>query len=121
MGRENDPGTLDNLDLKGDGPTFEEYVEAGYEPSTYPPEGYTAQDTEGYRTYLAEKRRTEQEAHRAPADRELSDEEAAAATERALNEQLQPPTPAAPADPVEHAPGLGDGNPNQTADDSRIN
>jgi hypothetical protein len=39
--------------LNDDGPTFEEYVDAGYDKATYPPDGYAAKDSAAWRAYLA--------------------------------------------------------------------
>lgn len=33
-----------NAELRTDGPTLAEYIAAGYDPETYPPEGYASRD-----------------------------------------------------------------------------
>ena len=42
-------------DLKTDGPTFEEFVAAGYKPEHYPPAGYAPKDSQGLDDYLQAK------------------------------------------------------------------
>jgi hypothetical protein len=42
--------------LLTDGPTFEEWVDAGHEKAAYPPDGYTAQPTPAWLAYEAERR-----------------------------------------------------------------
>lgn len=37
------------------GPTFEEYVKAGYKPETYPPKGYNAKESPGWKRFQKSK------------------------------------------------------------------
>lgn len=48
--------TRDELDADAElthGPTFEEYIAAGYPADKYPPQGYAERDSEGLRAYRA--------------------------------------------------------------------
>lgn len=48
--------------LRTDGPTFEEFVKAGYAADAYPPRGYVAKDSDDYTLYLLEKEEAENNA-----------------------------------------------------------
>jgi hypothetical protein len=39
--------------LRADGPTLEKWIEAGYQPGNYPPEGYSEVDSPGLTAYKA--------------------------------------------------------------------
>lgn len=47
------PGAPKTKGLRDDGPTFEEFVKAGYLPENYPPEGYAEKPSTGLDEYRA--------------------------------------------------------------------
>lgn len=74
--------------LRADGPTFEEYVAAGYKPENYPPEGYAAVRSPGFEEYQAMR------------ESEAAQEEAA---QDAPSGPVDEPAPAPPPEPAPRA------------------
>jgi len=82
--------------LRQDGPTFEQFVAAGYKPENYPPAGYEEKRSPGLEAYKAEK--AEREWKAAAASTPSSVDQPPADTPPAE----QPPTP--PVEPVPTSP-----------------
>lgn len=57
----------DNAGLRTDGPTLEEFIEKGYMPENYPPQGWAEKPSEGLTQYRAAKEKEKPPAPIAPA------------------------------------------------------